>query len=158
MKVNESNFREILFVDNWVRGFVAFVGLGFLFGAFAVAGSFWRVVKFVLVLFPLLSVLQYFTLYRSVIGKKLREEGKTVEVAIKETEAYVDRGVVEVFLLFPIVYSWSVVLLQIQHTPFSTLSPSERGNLGLSSRKVHNTHRHFERTVENLKTHFTICS
>ncbi|NJE61850.1 hypothetical protein [Thermococcus sp. 21S7] len=100
MKVNESNFMGILFVDNWVRGFVASVGLSFLFGAFAVAGSFWRVVKFVLVLFPLLSVLIYFALYRSVIGKGLREEGKTSEVVTREADAYAGRAAVVVLFLF----------------------------------------------------------
>lgn len=101
MGINMAKDKELLFVDNWVRGFVAFMGLSFLFGAFAVAGSFWRVVKFVLVLFPLLSVLIYFALYRSVIGKRLREEGKTSEVVTREADAYAGRAAVVVLFLFP---------------------------------------------------------
>ncbi|WP_010479343.1 hypothetical protein [Thermococcus zilligii] len=103
MKVNNPNYRKTLLVDNWIRGFVGYTGLGFLFGAFAVMDSFsfWRIVKFTLVLFPPLSVLNYFVLYHSVINKKLREEGKNIEVAIKETETYAVRAAVVVLFLFP---------------------------------------------------------
>jgi membrane protein implicated in regulation of membrane protease activity len=102
--------RETLLMDNWIRGFIVYTSLGILFGAFAIEGSFWGIVKFTLILFPLLSILLYFVHYRTVINKKLRTEGKTTAVATRETEAYAARAAVVVLLLFPtasIIGAWS---------------------------------------------------
>ncbi len=94
------NSERVRFVDNWLRGFISYTGLGLLFGGLAIWRPFWNVVKFGLIVILALAFILYFTLYRSVINKKLKEKTKPPKIAIRETEEYVNRMVVDVLFLF----------------------------------------------------------
>ena len=100
MENENLNSDSVKFVDNWLRGFISYTCLGFLFGGLAIWRPFWNVVKFSVIVILVLAFILYFTLYRSVINKKLREETKPSEIAIRETEEYVNRAVIDVLFLF----------------------------------------------------------
>jgi len=113
----ETPPEKLIFVDNFVKGFLSFGLLGSFFGIliYSISKSLWVTAKFNLLLWIITSLLAYFRGYASALKCVAEEPGKPCAEAEREAGSIAKTFALEWAVLLPLSSVFGAVLFSITY-------------------------------------------